>query len=205
MSTLPEPLQNRIETALNRLLDSHPEHQAAVQALEGYHIQGNLSVPPIEIQASIQKGRVRIEMPGQPEPDTRVNCGPATLIQWLEGTDVRSLIRNGTLGVEGDLERLHRLQMMASSLDLDWAGLLEEKIGVLPASLVEQCVRKGRHWVKYVSGQARLDLQEFLHEELKVLPTRKKAERFFSDTQTQHMHLERLEARLKKLLNRNDA
>ena len=131
--------------------------------------------------------------------------------EWLAlltADDAASALINGKLKIEGDSRLFMELKTIGEQIDLDWEGYIARFIGDVPAHLVG----KATHSLMSFSKQARQTLlrtvDDFLHEEARVLPTRIECENFYAQLRELEMQIDRIEAktlRYKKQSAEHDA
>ena len=74
--------------------------------------------------------------------------------------------------ISGDTELAHQLSKILGTMDIDWEEQLSHFTGDLIAHRVGNLFRTARDWGANSSATLGLDIQEYLQEELRLLPGR---------------------------------
>jgi ubiquinone biosynthesis protein UbiJ len=108
----------------------------------------------------------------------------------------------GEVEIRGDTETAHRFGEALGALDIDWEEQLSRFTGDPIAHQAGQGVRAGGRWAARSGGTLLRDLEEYLHEEARLLPTRYEVEAWQAEVETLRDDTERLAARLRRLHRR---
>ena len=122
---------------------------------------------------------------------------PLALAAWLLGD--RELVAQGRIRVEGDSERSQQLQDCIGRLDPDWEAVLAKRIGDVPAHVLGRRIREAIHWSRRANQSLFANIDEYLHEETRVLPPRTELEAQGQDIEKLRQALNDLEARTESL------
>ena len=113
---------------------------------------------------------------------------------------------SGTVEISGNTELAHQFGKIIGGMEVDWEEQLSHYTGDIAAHEVGKLFRSTGHWGRRTLETLGLDVQEYLHEELRLLPVRPEIEAFMTDVDTLRDDVERLQARidrLKKKINEN--
>ncbi|MCB1903235.1 MAG: sterol-binding protein, partial [Gammaproteobacteria bacterium] len=86
-----------------------------------------------------------------------------------------------------------------AAMDIDWEEQLSHFTGDLLAHKTGNLLRTVRNWGTSSSTSLKLDLKEYLQEELRLLPGRLEVETFLGNVDVLRDDVERLQARLIQL------
>jgi ubiquinone biosynthesis protein UbiJ len=123
------------------------------------------------------------------------------LVDWLElltASDKPSSLINGKLHITGNSKLLIELGQIASELDLDWEGHLANFIGDVPAHLTGRAVKTATEFGGRLNQTLRRALDDFIHEEAQLLPTRIEVDNFYQSLRELEMQVERLQAKVRQ-------
>ncbi|OMH39547.1 SCP2 domain-containing protein [Motiliproteus sp. MSK22-1] len=98
--------------------------------------------------------------------------------------------------LSGDTQLAIELKSCLQKLDIDWEDLLAEAIGDLAAHQFAAFFRKGRAYAKQSTESLLDDLDDYLHEEVRLLPPRIELEHFYDQVDQLRLTVDRLEARI---------
>ena len=199
MTGLPASLLAGLEAALNRYLRLDPDAMARMVtlqprsiAIELLPLQLTLYVVPCEHGVQL---RSRLEH----EPDTVLRGTPLGLAQLGLGSQSGKALFSGSVTIEGDVETGQAFKAILDEMDIDWEEQISRLTGDViahrlgnTARRVSAAVQQGRHTLEQ-------DVNEYLHEELRVLPTRVEIENFGADVARLGMDTDRLAARIRRL------
>lgn len=137
------------------------------------------------------------QMDGTPDCTLRGNA--LDLWRSRSGTQGARELFAGNVTVTGDTELAQHFGKVLGDLDIDW----EEQLSRITGDVVaHQVGRKSRRFAAYLADgaeTAKANINEYLTEEARLLPTRIEADDFFGDVDTLRDATERLAARLERL------
>lgn len=122
---------------------------------------------------------------------------PLALAAWLLGD--RDLVPQGRIRIEGDPGRTQQLQDCIGRLDPDWEAVLAKRIGDVPAHLLGRRIREAVQWSRRANQSLLANIDEYLHEETRVLPPRTELEARGQDIDQLHRAVDNLQARTERL------
>ncbi|MDD2760010.1 MAG: SCP2 sterol-binding domain-containing protein [Methylomonas sp.] len=119
----------------------------------------------------------------------------------LSATPMHALFE-GEVKMEGDTQLAHKLQRLFEKLDIDFEAKLARYTGDGFARRLSGFLRGGRDWSRHAASNFRLNLEEFLQEETRELPAKAEAELLFQQIDVCRSDVDRLNARVERLLTR---
>ena len=196
-----------MEAAINRYLRLDPTAGARLAGLDGRVIALELRGLDLVLVFRVQgQGIAFIEEPER-KPDT-VLCGTPLGIARLglgRGNTTGSLF-SGDVEISGDVETGQAFKTVLDAIDIDWEEQLSRFTGDMLAHRLGNAARQADRWLGHARLTLEQDLSEYLQEELRVVPTRIEIENLIEDIGRLGMDMDRLEARLRRLLaTRGDA
>ena len=136
----------------------------------------------------------------QGDVDTRLSGSLSALgLMGLSATPMRALFK-GEVRIEGDTLLAQKLQRMFEKLDIDLEAKLARYSSDSFAQRVSTFLRGGRDWTQHTMTSFRLNLEEFLQEETRDLPAKAEAELVFQEIDVFRSDLDRLNARIERLI-----
>ena len=186
-----------LERAINASLSLDKTTQRKLAQYKGSVIAITCTKPQLPIFVSIAE---QIEILQHYEGSTDAGIeGPSQ--EWLAlvtADDTASALINGKLKISGDSALFMELKSIAEDIQLDWQAHLARFIGDVPAhfagKLADSAVNFGRQTRKTLHRS----IDDLLHEEARILPTRIECENFYQQLRTLEMQLERIEAQIKR-------
>lgn len=187
-----------LENAVGRALDLDPAARQALAGLGGRVFQ----IEPRDTGADIflLPGDTGIELRGVYDGpvDSHIIGTIPDFVELISAEDAASTLINGGISLHGDSAPLLELQAILHRLDLDWEGALAGKIGDIPAHQLGRVVRGGLRWGQQAFGSLNRQIEEFLHEEARVLPPEAELQGFYDAVGQLSQSVERLDARLQR-------
>ncbi|MBS0002815.1 MAG: SCP2 sterol-binding domain-containing protein [Thioalkalivibrio sp.] len=195
---LPTALAIPLEIALNRLLAAAPD--SAVARLSGRSIA--VAVQPPGLGLVLLGAADRLQVLGSlddEDPDVTISGSPVGLAAAIARED-----RSG-ITLQGDAVVLADLQRAFSGVSFDWAGWLESIAGAGAAGPVLRAGESLRDQLRRFMDRSLEDSSEYLQEEARWLPASGEFEALAADLADLRDDVARLEARIARLGDGNDA
>jgi ubiquinone biosynthesis accessory factor UbiJ len=200
-----------LEKVLNSLLAENP---AAVSRLEQLTAESPADRPvvialtctaPLHWQVFvIAEGRqLALRSVFEEEPDAAISASASALLRLVSADNPRTALFNPDVTLTGDTHMAQNLFEIIRSLDFDWEHHLSGIIGDVATEQISRFFAAARHFSAEASTSMRSNLQEYLHEESRVLPVKEEVNEFLSGVDELRLHIDRLEARVRKLIDDN--
>jgi len=195
-----------IEQAVNHLLALDADAARLLKPLAGKVIAIELGLPlPMVLYCCPNEQAIQFIERYLDEPDVTLKGSPAAFaMMGLSHSPMHSLF-SGEIEMVGDSSVGKAFQKLFDQLDLDWEERLSHLSGDLVAHKVGNLVRSGDRWGHDALDTFKLNLAEYLQEELRDLPSPASAEHFFSEVDRLRNDYDRLEARVERLLNSKES
>ena len=116
------------------------------------------------------------------------------------GADYQAMLKSGSLKIDGDVELANQLFMIFKEIDIDWEEVASKYVGDSVAYQMGLFANKFKNYSSRSIDNFRLDVSEYLQEESRILPTKVEINRFMSDVDQLDANVQRLEARVKRLI-----
>ena len=197
-----KPLAGRaLEAALNRALALDPDTRDSLRSLDGRRVALHLSSPPLALQIRVAGERLEVgPAPATETPDLSIRStlgGLLGQLPFLRNDDAPPV---GQLRMEGDADLARRLQRLAERFDPDWqqpfARLFGDVLGVQIANAFAAGLRQARVVATELAGSA----AEYVTEESRDVVPRAELDAFFDDVDAMRDDVERLAARVGRLV-----
>jgi len=191
-----------LETAINRALRLDPATQASLAALQGQCLHLCLKGPELDFYLLPTDDGVTLKGVHEGKVDTAVTGTPADFVELFAADDAGAALINGNITLTGDSKLMLSLQAILHRLELDWEGELARLVGDVPAHELGRLIRGGLRAGRGVADSLLRQLEEFVHEEGRLLPPRAELEDFYQDVQDLALRVDRLAARVERLQRR---
>lgn len=190
-----------LERTGNRLLRYDPDSAKKLSRMQGRVFK--LEIQVVDKALFLIPGgdglQVREEWPG--EVDIILKGSPLAFLQFglrQKVADNRMFV-DKKLVIEGDVELAQDFQRMLAELDLDLEELISHYLGDVAAHQIGRGVRRFRQWAGEAAESLRLDVREYMVEEVRVLAPDWRVAAFVDRTDVLRADVERLEQRVKRL------
>lgn len=186
------------EEGLNRYLRLDPEAPRLLEPLSGRVI--GVEILGLDLRLYFVPGPSSIQVLGrfEGEPDCLLRGTPLALARVGFANQREDQLFSGQVEVIGDTETAQRFGALWAGLDVDWEEQLSRLTGDLIAHEAGNLVRGLDRWARHAAHSLTADLQEYLQEEIRVLPTAYEAQGFADEVDRLRDDVERLEARLQR-------
>ncbi len=202
MNELANQLLGLAEIGGNRLLGMDPRVLEHCHELQGHIIA--IELTDLEQTIYCHPGswglRLSLQQPGK-AADARIKGRLMGLINLSLQQDKVSTSIQERVEISGNASVAQKFQKILTELDIDWEEQLSSITGDVMAFRIMQGLRNTRQWVRESFDSLSLSSREYLQEEARHLPTMVEFERFKQNVIDTRHDVERLEAKLKALLN----
>jgi ubiquinone biosynthesis accessory factor UbiJ len=136
------------------------------------------------------------------KPDTLLRGTPISLARLGLGRgNTTDTLFSGEVEIEGDVETGQGFKAILDGIDIDWEEQLAGYTGDVLAHQLGNAARRMSRWLRHGRLTLEKDLSEYLQEELRLVPARIEIENLLEDIARLGMDVDRLEARLRRLLS----
>lgn len=195
-----------LQLAINQAMSLDEHMPSKIQALDGKVLE--MVIAPLDVTFFIhfKDSKMLLLDEYQGPIDTIMHSNPIGLIRLslLPASKARSLF-NDKVRISGDIELGQNVKKLFDEMDIDWEGHLAHFTGDVVAHQIGSLVRKGLEFKNNLTESMRLNVTEYLQEELRAFPTRNELNDFFHDVDELSLSIERLEAHINQLMSRHEA
>lgn len=188
------------EESLNTLLARDPVTLARLGELAGREIRVESTQPGWHLYLLPHNQGIDLLAESAGEPDACVH-GSALNLMRLPQAGNQVLFGHGVT-IEGDSGLVHRLQQILADSQIDWEAWLADLIGDTLAHPLANLLRSAGQQLRYSSNSLIHSLEEYLHEEARLLPTQVEIDIWQEGVEELREATDRLEARIARLENR---
>lgn len=201
-------LTTTLETAFNAWLaldaQTHGIALARLRTLQGKLICLHISNPDLRLYFLPTADRVRVTATYDATPDVSIHGSALALMRLSNSKDIGKAILEQGIKIDGDMKLGNCFSQILREVDVDWEELLSRAVGDVIAHQMGQIVRHAKGWMEDTTHAMRLNTQEYLQEEVRVLPADAELRHYLDAVDTLRMDTDRLEARLQRLEKRQN-
>lgn len=192
-----------LETAFNTWLkldaETHSNALERLQALQGKLICLHISNPDLKLYFLPTADNVRVTTEYDAEPDVTIHGSALALMRLSNAEDTGKAVLEQGIKIDGDMGLGNRFSDILRDIDVDWEELLSRVVGDVVAHQMGHLARTTKGWLDDSAHAMRLNTQEYLQEEARLLPAEAEIRQFLDEVDTLRMDVDRLEARIKRL------
>jgi ubiquinone biosynthesis protein UbiJ len=195
-----------LESAGNRLLRFDPDTADKLSRMQGrvFRLEIQVVGKVLYFIPGPEGLQIREDWPG--DADITLKGSPLGFVQYAlrqKSADNRVFV-DKKLTIEGDVELAQDFQRILAEADIDFEEMLSHYLGDVAAHQLGRGVRLFRQWAGEAAESLRLDVREYMVEELRVLAPDWRVAAFIDRTDVLRADVERLEQRIKRLGARRD-
>ncbi|GAA0793713.1 ubiquinone biosynthesis accessory factor UbiJ [Marinobacterium sediminicola] len=185
------------EASLNRVLARDPVTLARLGELAGCEIRVECHQPEWHCTLLPHNQGIDLLAESGDEADACIRGSALNLIRLPQAGN-QVLFGHGVT-IEGDSGLVHRLQQILADSQIDWEAWLADIIGDTAAHPLANLLRTAAHQLRYGSSSLIHSLEEYLHEEARLLPTQVEIDIWQEQVEELREATDRLEARIARL------
>jgi len=192
-------MQNIIIKNLNRYLDCDPENAQQLASIDEKVISIIIRELARTITVQVVDMRLQEITEEDVEADVSIDVSMKTLPEFFLGLDQSQLMQSGAIEIQGDAHIASVLQNTFRAIELDWEEILSKYVGDTVAHQVGLGVKKFSEFFTEKRETVRLDVRDYLQDNVQVVPTKEEVDDFISEVDKVRAHMDRLEARVNRL------
>lgn len=143
---------------------------AALQPLFGAHLKLELVDLKLELVFQLAELVQLIHPSSEQNIDCSLKCRSTLLPELKQPSQLPELIKSGELELEGNIQIASKVAEILAQTQFDSEEWLSGFMGDVPAHLCCAGLSKFKRWANYRAEQTRLDVTEWLMDEVRWLP-----------------------------------
>ena len=194
------------ESLINQCISMDHKLSQELSKHNGTILEIEVSVPSLNIFVFFYQSTVQLRFTTEDDtneddkrrsdnPDGKIRGSASALLGILLRPDSDRPLVNRNVKISGDSEFIQEIQILFSGMEIDWQEPLSKLIGDIPTHSVDQLLNK---LFSFTSDSARVvtdNIDEYLHEESRLVPPLNQIEMFDQDLDSLRLKLDRLDAR----------
>lgn len=167
----------------------------------GKVIKVSCTKPNVDLFFKLEN-EIKVFQSYEKKPDVIIQ-GPAK--DWIKlstADDLGSSLINGEFIVIGDTRILMSLSSLIDEIDVDWGSYISKFIGDVPTEIVERSTKEMLFFSKQIKNSFIRNLDNFLHEEKSILPSKLELKSFYNRLKDLEMNADRVEAKINQFKNK---
>lgn len=192
------------ETLVNQTLKLDPATLRRLGEIEGRCLRVSCEAPALSILIVPTAGGFRLMHDEGTVAEVTLVGSSTALLRLAANPSARSELFNHDIQITGDTELAEHVSVILEDLELDMEGLLARLTGDVAAHEIHRGATGVLGWLRQSMGHLQQDVEEFVHEEARVMPGRSEQQQFFEEVDELRMATDRLEARIQRLQARSE-
>ncbi len=192
-----------LERSINTALRHDPATLQRLSEHSGRLLHCRFNFPARELFILIVEDGVELYHSSDAQADVSISGSPLDMAAQLLGWQKAEQLIGGPLSIKGDQALLQELSQLATTLDIDWGGMLAPLLGNEMAQQVQHTGQKLFQWVRQAGERLLHQGSDYLRHESQLLPSKRALQGFACDVEELEMATERLAARVAKLKEQN--
>ena len=191
-----------IAAALNRQIASRAQARALCARLDGRLVVLRVRDTALSAAFLLKDSGISMSAAVDGEPDVIIT-GSLLALMRLAATGDEELMRSGVIDLAGDGETAASFRQLLRYARPDPEEELSRLVGDVAAHGIGEVIRGIGNWGRQSGAVIRQNIGEYLQEESRLLPGRRDIHRFREAVETLRDDVERLEARIRHLQQRD--
>jgi ubiquinone biosynthesis protein UbiJ len=197
-------LSATFEALLNQAILLDPETPARLAPMHGKVIRLDLLGLGASLYLIPNPNGIQVLNNFEGEADCTLYGSPFDLMRMRGSKQSADQLFKGSVEIKGDSALAQAFGTLLADLDIDWEEQLSRITGDVAAHEIGKLVKSALNWGRSVNRTTEQNLQEYLQEELRLLPAPFEISAFLDEVDRLRDDAERLEARLQRLKQRLD-
>ena len=187
------------EALLNRAIMLDPKTKNKLTNLHGTIFSIKCTSPEFSIFITVLEEGFLLSPVIAGEANAEISGSAHELSKLLFAKEKSSVIRNNKIFLKGDANSIQDLQTIIFELDIDWEYRLSKIIGDIPTQVLSESLDSIKNFLDESADSFKIDIHEYIHEEVKLIPTAHELEDFYYRIDALRLRLDRNHARLTRL------
>ncbi len=196
MDLLNSGLVTTLEVMIRVALKRDPATLRRLARLDGRVIAVNISAPAVRFCLLPSGEGLELSAGNGLESDCEIEGAASDFLKVL--LDEQKTFGSG-ITLSGDTELAVELKNCLQKLDIDWEGMLGDRIGDLAAHQLAEIARSFRGYARQTAGSLLDDIDDYLHEEVRLVPPQAELDQFCDQIDELRLRVDRLQARVSRL------
>jgi len=192
-----------LEALLNAVLAQDPVAASKLSRHHGRAVSVECTSPfSWQLFVLVQGDRLAIRSVYEPEPDAGI-CGSAGAFSrlLLSSTQTDALF-SPAIQLSGDTHLIQDLHAILAGLEVDWEDHFGNLFGDIATQQFGQWFGRARAWSAEARESLLTDIEEYVHEEARILPSRSEVNHFSNRLDELRLAVDRMTARQERLFRK---
>lgn len=194
-----------LNKALNAYLHLDPESMQRIKKLKEKIISLQFLPLDFTFYCTFKEDGIHLSLNETGMPETKITGTPLQMLGLLADKKNRKRFFSEDVRLEGNAELGQQVIELFDHLNIDWEEHFSRFAGDAASHHAGRFLRKAGEWLGNVDDSMSQNINEYVHEEAKWLPSREALQDFFADIDAARMDIDRLEIRIKLIRNNSES
>jgi len=189
-----------LESLINAVIAQDVGSQRRLATLEGKSVQLQCSKPvAFSVTMQVVNARLALRAIQEEAPSAGIRADAGALLRLLLGGGQSDALFSPDVQLSGDTHVVQSLHSIIGGLNIDWEAHMARLFGDVATQQVRAGLASARQWSAQSAESLRADLEEYVHEEARLLPSHTEARLFAERVDELKLALDRTQARMERL------
>lgn len=195
-----------IEALLNGLLAQDSGTARRLERHHGQAVRVECTSPlQWEVFILVQEGRLSIRSVYEPAPQAEIAASASAFSRLLFSGGKTDALFSPDIQLGGDTHLIQDLNQILRDLEVDWEHHFSALFGDIATHQLSQFFGKALEWTAQTRSTLLADVEEYLHEEARLLPGASEVSQFSNRVDELRLAVDRINARQQRLLQKLQA
>lgn len=194
-------IASSLEKALKKYLQHDETSSAKLATLDGKVISIENTLPPLTLFLFPSANGIQVSTDFNGTPDAIIRGNPVSLTALMTSTKKSDIMFSQHASLQGDTIIGQEFSNILKHINFDWEEELSHLTGDPVAHHIGRTIKALSDWGNQVIQSSQDNVSEYLHEEVRLLPSRSELNDFHSHVDQLRNDTDRLEQRIVRLKN----
>lgn len=181
-----------LQSALNRYLKMDPHSKVRLRALQGKCVTVCIKPFNMHYQLNFESDQIEVKSGDLLKSQIKISGTPLQLAALALTPKERHRFFADDVEIEGNVVLANEVIKLFDDLSIDWEEQIAQKIGDAPSHYLTQFANKMKTWGEHLDKTFTENVNEYLHEEIDLLPSKQELENFYHAVDDMRMDFDRL-------------
>lgn len=192
-----------IEKLVNALLAQDPAAAQQLSQYSGKALRFECSTPvPFVLYVLVEDERIALRSIYELEPTAGISASASALSKLLSSQNQTEALFSPEVALSGDTHFIQALQRIIGDLEIDFEAHFSHIFGDVASHQIGQLFGKTQRWGTRTKESVLANIEEYLHEESRILPNKVEFARFCARMDELKLKLDRSNAKVQRLRKR---
>lgn len=195
-----------VEALINAVLKQDPASALQLQAYQGKVLRVECTSPMrLVAYLVVEDQHISLRSVFEEAPDAAISASAGSYTTLLMSNSQTDALFSPAIALSGDTHLVQALHRIIGGLEIDWEGHFATVFGDIATHQLAQLAGRAKRWGKSTRETLIDDVEEYLHEEARILPSKSELAQFSTRVDELKLRLDRINARAQRLANKVSA